>query len=132
MAKQPKFFYCNFVKWAGIYFQYTVIELCLAYLMGAKSDGQMTENYYIFFNVLVFIITKRKTPWNLKICTAHHAEYFRNSQRKLQKYPSCRKRTDGTPESLLETNLLFQQNQLQLCHPDRCLPNMTEVPWVLK
>lgn len=58
------------------------MELCLAYLRGAKTDGQVTENCYTFFNVLIFMVTKRI---HLEISKKFHAEYFRNSQKEITK-----------------------------------------------
>lgn len=49
-------------KMSSYLFSIYSIELCLSYLMGAKTNGQVTENYYIFFNVLILMTTKRNTP----------------------------------------------------------------------
>lgn len=92
--------------------------------MGAKTNGQVAENYYIFFNVLILMTTKRNTP-ERNLYSTPCKILRKQSQGNYKIIPAVEKGQMG-PLKAYSRPTPFQQNQLQLCHPDRCLPNLFE------
>lgn len=63
----------------------------MAYLIGAKTDGQVAENYLWSLREMHLEICRKE------ICTAHHAEYSRNSHKEITKVTQLWKKDRWDP-----------------------------------